>query len=264
MILNWWQKLIDNLYDAFMLKIEFYAPKIIGALTILLFWLLIAIVIYKIVIYGFKKFKIIALIDTLEEKMDLDLWTTADEDKEKDEKALENEKSLTNEKVKTKVTPIKIKRKKLTEKFNVDVLTAKSFSYYAFLISFRYSVVFIWLRDIEIFLTQLLGYLPNIFIAVCVWFFWIRFSETVYDVVYYTLDLTKHQTSRVIAMWSKIIILVCTVIIILNNLKIDIIGDFILNTFFVWFIATVSIWTWLAFWLWGKDVARDILESFRK
>jgi hypothetical protein len=54
-----------------MMKAGVYAPKIIGAITILLFGILIAIIIYEAVIYIFRKFKIINLINKLESKMDL-------------------------------------------------------------------------------------------------------------------------------------------------------------------------------------------------
>ena len=246
MLLNWWQQIIDNIYESLMMKAGVYAPKIIGAITILLFGILIAIIIYEAVIYIFRKFKIINLINKLESKMDLNFW---------DDVVLE---SNIGKKWATKI----IKRKKLTEKINIDQLTAKAFSYYVFLIFFRLSIVVIWITEVEVFLSDVLNYLPNLFIAVCIWFFWIRFADTVYDIVYYTLELTKHQTSRIIAMGSKFIVLFFTIMIVLNYVKI--VDEFIINTIFVGFIATITVWAWIAFWLGWKDVAREILESFKK
>jgi hypothetical protein len=186
------------------------------------------------------------LINKLESKMDLNFW---------DDVVLE---SNIGKKWATKI----IKRKKLTEKINIDQLTAKAFSYYVFLIFFRLSIVVIWITEVEVFLSDVLNYLPNLFIAVCIWFFWIRFADTVYDIVYYTLELTKHQTSRIIAMGSKFIVLFFTIMIVLNYVKI--VDEFIINTIFVGFIATITVWAWIAFWLGWKDVAREILESFKK
>ncbi len=225
-----------------MLNIELYWPKIVWAITILLFWILISIIVYEAIMYLFRKFKIIALIDKLESKMDIDLW----ENSEKPHKKSAN----------------KVSRKKLTEKINVDKLTAKAFSYYIFLIFFRLSIVVIWITEVERFLSDVINYLPSLFIAILIWFFWLRFSNTVYDIVYYTLELTKHQTSKIIAMWSKIVILFFTVMIVLNYIKI--VDQFIINTIFVWFISTITLWAWLAFWLGWKEVAREILESFKK
>jgi hypothetical protein len=246
MLLNWWQQIIDNIYEGLMMKAEIYVPKIIWAITILLFGILIAIIIYESVIFIFRKFKIINLINKLESKMDLNLW---------EDVILE---SNIGKKGATKI----IKRKKLTEKINVDIIVAKAFSYYIFLIFFRLSIVVIWITEVEIFLSDVLNYLPNLFIAVCIWFFWIRFADTIYDIVFYALELTKHQTSRIIAMGSKFIVLFFTIMIVLNYVKI--VDEFIINTIFVGFIATITVWAWIAFWLGWKDVAREILESFKK
>lgn len=246
MFLNWGQAIIDSTYNQLMTKFELFWPKIVWAITILLFWILISIIVYESIMYVFRKFKIIDLINNLESKMDLNLW----EDLEDEE----------HEKKKPKFKTIH--RKKLTEKINVDRLTAKAFAYYIFLVFFRLGIVVLWITEVETFLSDVLNYLPNLFIAIFIWFFWVRFSNTVYDVVYYTLELTKHQTSRIIAMWSKVIILFFTIMIVLNYIKI--VDEFIINTIFVWFISTVAIWAWLAFWLGGKEVAREILESFKK
>lgn len=246
MLLNWWQQIIDNIYSNLMSKAEIYAPKIVWAVTILLFGLLIAILTYELVMYVFKKFKIIDLINKLESKMDLDFW---------DDTVLES----TSDK---KSTTKKVKRRKLTEKINIDKLTAKAFSYYVFLIFFRLSIVVIWITEVEVFLSDVLNYLPNLFIAVCIWFFWLRFADTIYDIVFYTLELTKHQTSRIIAMGAKFIVIFFTIMIAFDY--IEIVDKFIINTIFVWFISTITIWAWIAFWLGWKDVAREILESFKK
>lgn len=239
------EQIFNTLYASVIEKLQVYAPKIIWAISILLIGLIISVVIYKIVMYLFRKFKIKGIIDKLELKMDLNLGD-------------ENQEGIDDKKPRIK----KIVRRKLTEKINIDRLTAKACSYYVFLIFFRFSIVVIWITEVELFLKDVLDYLPKVFIAVCLWFFWIRFSDTVYDIVYYTLELTKHQTSKIIAMGSKVIILFVTIMAVLTQIKI--VSEFIVNTIFVWFISTVTIWVWIALWLWGKDVAREILESFRK
>jgi len=256
-----WQQILDNIYEKVVSNVEVFAPKVIWALTVLFLGVFISMIIYNFVMYVFKRFKILNLIDRLESKMDLNIADNnilQDGDIEKKWVSKNEDKSENTWFVKVK----KIKRKKITEKINVDILVAKAFSYYIFLIFFRYSIVILWINDVEVFLNDVLNYLPNLFIAICVWFFWVRFSNTVYDVVYYTLELTKHQTSRIIATWAKVIILFFTIMIVLNYIKI--VDQFIINTIFVGFMSTVTIWAWIAFWLWWKDVAREILESFRK
>jgi hypothetical protein len=38
----------------------------------------------------------------------------------------------------------------------------------------------------------------------------------------------------------------------------------ITNTILIWFISMISLAWGLAFWLWGKELASEILESFKK
>lgn len=252
MNLTSWQQIIDNIYESIISDIQVYAPKIVWALTVLFLGIFISMIVYNFVMYIFKKFKLLKLIDKLESKMDLNFSS-------------QQISEVNKENLSVDVNDVKIeriKRKKITEKIDVDKLTAKAFSYYIFLIFFRFSVVILWINDVESFLTDVLDYLPNLFIAICIWFFWVRFSNTVYDVTYYTLELTKHQTSRIIATWAKIIILFFTIMIVLNYIKI--VDQFIINTIFVWFMATVTLWAWIAFWLGWKEVAKEILESFKK
>nr|MDD3720832.1 hypothetical protein [Candidatus Gracilibacteria bacterium] len=246
MFLNGGQALIDSIYAKIMLNIDLYGPKLVGAITILLFGIIISIVVYESVMYIFRKFKILDLIDRLEAKMDLNLGENNEENNEN----------------KKKITPKKLQRKKLTEKINVDRITSKAFAYYVFIVFFRLSIVVIGITEVEQFLSDVLNYLPNLFIAVLIGFFGVRFSNTVYDIVYYTLELTKHQTSKIIAMGSKIIILFFTIMIVLNYIKL--VDEFIINTIFVGFISTITIGAGIAFGLGGKEVAKEILESFRK
>jgi RimJ/RimL family protein N-acetyltransferase len=52
-----------------------------------------------------------------------------------------------------------------------------------------------------------------------------------------------------------------TLMVVLNKIGID---STIINTVLIWFISMLTIAWWLAFGLWGKDIAKEILESFRK
>jgi hypothetical protein len=232
-------KIATNLYENIMLNIDIYLPKIVWALVVLLLWLLIAIIIHKFVMYLFKKFKIIELIDKLNIKFDS--W---------DEKTKE-----------LKEENKKIFRSKISDKIKVNEITAKATSYYIFLVFFRYSISIIWIEDVENFMKELLLYLPSLFIWIIVWFFWVRFANFVYDVTYNALNLTKQKTAKIIASGAKIIILFFTLMVVLNKIWID---SQITETILIWFISMLAISWWLAFWLWWKDIAQEILESFKK
>lgn len=230
--------LINWLYEQSYTFIEVYLPKLIWALFIIAIWFLIAIWIYKLVMFLFKKFKIIEIIDKL---------TITNEDKLI---AIKEE----NKKEKTK-------RKKLSDKVKIDEMTAKAISYYIFLVFFRLSIVVIWIEEVEDFMWELLAYLPSLFIAVIIWFLWVRFASFIYEIVFHALNLTKQKTSKIIASWAKAIILFFTLMVVLSKIWI---ATEITNTILIWFVSMLSIAGWLAFGLWWKDVAQEILESFRK
>ena len=230
--------IINQFQSLIMWNIEFYWPKILWALTILVFWVIIAIWMHRLVKYLFRKFKIIDLIDKISIKYEVEDGN----DKEKN-------------------TDVKV-QKKLSHKVKIDEISAKSVSYYIFLVFFRLAIIVIWINEVEKFLWDLLAYLPSLFVWIIIWFFGIRFANFVYDVVYHTLSLSKQKTSRIIASWAKIIILFFTLMLVLNYTKI--VDTFIINTILVWFISMLTLAWGLAFWLGWKDIAHEILESFRK
>lgn len=236
------ENILSALYLNILWSIEFYLPKIIGALIILWIWVIISLAIYKFVMYLFFKFKIISLID----KLNIDI---------KDKKV----EKKTKKKIEEKWEIAQIK--KISDKIKIDIIVAKAFSYYIFLVFFRLAIVFIWIKEVEKFLWDLIAYLPSLFIAVIIWFFWVRFANFVYDVVFHALELTKQKTAKIIASWAKIIILFFTLMVVLSKIWI---ATEITNTILIWFVSMLAIAWWLAFWLWWKDIAAEILESFRK
>ena len=207
-----------------------YIPKFLWAVVVFLFGVLIAVWIYKITIYLFKKFKIIDKIDKL---------TMISIYKDEKEKAWKTE------------------FKKISDNIKIDVITAKSMSYYVVLLFFRLSIVIIWIKEVE---NSLIQYLPSLFIWVAVWFFWIRFASFVYDMIYYPLDLSWQKNAEVIAMWWKIIILFFTLMVVLTQVWI---ASEITQIILIWFIAMLSLAGWLAFGLGWKELAKEILESFK-
>lgn len=225
------ENLINWTYHNISWAIEKYAYVFLISALNLLIWFLIAFIVYKIIMYLFKKFKIVAIIDRI-------TMISIYKDQKKE-----------------------VEVKKISDNIKIDVITAKSMSYYIFLLFFRYSIVIIWITDVEVFLDKLINYLPSLFIWVAVWFFWIRFANFVYDLIYYPLDLSNQKNAEIIAMWWKIIILFFTMMVVLSQIWI---WTDITNIILIWFVGMLSLAWWLAFWLWWKDIARDILESFKE
>lgn len=224
------ENLINWTYHNISWAIEKYAYVFLISALNLLIWFLIAFIVYKIIMYLFKKFKIVAIIDRI-------TMISIYKDQKKE-----------------------VEVKKISDNIKIDVITAKSMSYYIFLLFFRYSIVIIWITDVEVFLNKLINYLPSLFIWVIVWFFGIRFANFVYDLIYYPLDLSNQKNAEIIAMWWKIIILFFTMMVVLSQIWI---WTDITNIILIWFVWMLSLAWWLAFWLWWKDIARDILESFK-
>lgn len=220
-------------------KLAIIWPKIIWAILIIFIWAILSRLLYLLLIVLFKKFKLNELIDKLKVSFDEE---NCEDGKEKVKK--------------------KIKKNKFTDKIKVDDVVAKSFSYYILIIFFRISISYIWIIEIEKFLKDLTNYLPNLFVWVMIWFFGIRFANFVHDVVYHTLNITREKTSKIIASWAKIIILFFTLMVFLDYTQV--VSVFIINTILIWFISMLALACWLAFWLGWKDVAQEILESFRK
>jgi len=218
-------------------------PKIIAAIIVLTLGWVIAYATYKITMLIFKNFHIMDLIDRM--------WAGFEEQTTQivDKNIDDNIEKLN-----------KINQNK--QKIRYDKITAKSFSYYIFLLFFRWAVVILGITEIEQFMQDLLAYLPSLFIWILIWFFGIRFANSVHDIIFQAMELTKQKTSSIIAMWAKIIIMFFTLMIMLNYIQI--VDQFIINSLFLGFITTITIAFWLAFWIGWKEVAREILESFRK
>lgn len=234
-LINWLnENFINWNIESITQAINEYGKSFLVAWLILIAWLIASILVYKLIIYLFKKFNIISLIDRLTM---ISIYKKTEEEKKE------------------------IEQKKISDNIKIDVITAKSMAYYVFLLSFRKSITIIWINEVEKFLDSVVNYLPSLFIAVVVAFFGIRFANFIYDVIYYPLDLWWQKNAEVIAMWWKIIILFFTLMVVLDKIWI---ANNITNIILIWFIAMLSIAWWLAFWLWWKDLAKEILESFKK
>jgi len=235
------QKNITLLEKNIQFYIETYALNIVWAVIVIILWLLISIIVYRFIIYLFKRFRILELINKF------DITIHEDEELKQEKKIRAQNKSEVYELI--------------TKKIQIDKVVAKASAYYVFLLFFRWSIIILWITTVEQFLRDLLTYLPNLFVWVVVWYFGIRFANFIYDVVFHALNLTKQKTAKIIASWAKIVILFFTLMVVLNKIWID---TQIINTVLTWFIAMLTIAWWLAFWLWWKDIAKEILESFRK
>jgi len=223
--------------------LELYGIATLKAFLILLIGAVISYGIYRVTLYVFWKFWIVDLINKLWD------WFEENTTKMVDKNPDDNEE---------KEKPKAEKQKKV----RYDRITAKAFSYYVFLLFFRWAITVIGITEVEKFMQDLLAYLPNLFVGIVIGFFGVRFANSVHDIIYQALELTKDKTSKIIAMGAKVIIMFFTLMIMLNYIQI--VDEFIINALFLGFIVTLTISLGLSFGLWWKDIAKEILESFRK
>ena len=220
---------------------EVYLWKILESVFILCIWILLSYGIHKLILYIFKRFNILSFIDKVDRK--ISQWVQS-------EAASQNKKSDSIE-----------EKTSFSKKFKVDEVVAKSLAYYVFLLFFRLAITNFWIQDIEIFMNELVRYIPKLFIWAIIWYFGFRFSKFVYDIVKYTFGSKSKETAKLIATWIRGIIIFFTVMAVLDQVGI---ATEVTTSLLNGFIAMLAIAWWLAFWLWWKDVAREILESFRK
>lgn len=230
-IINYIEQVYSHFYD----KIEIIWPKLLSWLVIIILWFFIARWIYFWVLYLFKRFDINALLKRLEKEFIQD-----------------DEEEITEES----------HRSTLVDRVNVDKIVWRACAYYVFILFFRLAVQAIWITAVEDFLSELIAYLPSLFIGFMIWFFWVRFSNFVYDVVYHALTIAKEQTAKLMAVGAKVVVLFFTFLAFLKYIKI--VDDFIIYTALVGFISMISLAWWLAFGIWGKDMAKEILEKLKK
>lgn len=227
----------DNISQSLLATLEFYGPKVAWALVLLWLWIIAGILVFQSVKFAFRKFKIIDLIDKLTP--------------EYDDIAIDHGSE----------TQKKKKKIKFTQKVKVDEIVSKALAYYVFLVFFRYAIMAIGIDEVEKFMAELLTYIPSLFIAVIIWFFWIRFANFVYDIIFQTLKLSKQKTAKIVASWAKGIILFFTLMAVLDKVGI---ATNIIEIILIWFVSMVSLAWWIAFGLWWKEVAQEILESLKK
>lgn len=236
-IVNIFSDFMANFYE----KSQELWPQIIAAIIVIILWFFIAYGVYKFTMYVFKKFSILELIDKI--------WAWFEENTTKIvDKNLEDNAGKKIEKIQKRV--------------RYDRITAKALSYYIFLLFFRWAIVILGIGEVEKFMNDLISYLPSLFVGIMIGYFGLRFANSVHDIIYQALELTKDKTSKIIAMGAKIIIMFFTLMIMLNYIKI--VDQFIINALFLGFITTMTIAFGIAFWLWGKSIAKEILEGFRK
>lgn len=110
-------------------------------------------------------------------------------------------------------------------------------------------------------LNNLLLFLPNVFIAVLLLLVGFVVSKLVYDLLLASVRGLSKDSARTIAMVGRWSVLTFVFLVVLNQLGI---ASDLIRILFSGIVAMVALAGGLAFGLGGKEVARDIIDKFRK
>lgn len=110
-------------------------------------------------------------------------------------------------------------------------------------------------------LNQLLFYLPNVLVAVVIGFVGLIFANLVSDLVKHGVKTIGATSAKTLAALAKFSIVFFTVLIVLNQLGI---AQDLIRILFTGIVAMLALAGGLSFGLGGKDIAKEILEEFRK
>lgn len=133
---------------------------------------------------------------------------------------------------------------------------------WAVVILFLIPAAEIWgLTRVTVVLNELLFYLPNVLVAVVIGFIGLIFANLVSDLVRHSVRTAGATSANTLSVLAKYSIVFFTVLIVLNQLGI---AQDLIRILFTGIVAMLTIAGGLAFGMGGKDIARDILEEFRK
>lgn len=120
----------------------------------------------------------------------------------------------------------------------------------------------VWgLSKVTIVLNQLLFYLPNVLVAVVIGFVGIIFANLVSDLVKHGMKTIGSTSANTLAAMAKFSIVFFTVLIVMHQLGI---AQDLIRILFTGIVAMLALAGGLSFGLGGKDIAREMLEEFKK
>lgn len=110
-------------------------------------------------------------------------------------------------------------------------------------------------------LNQFLFYLPNVIIAVIIGFIGLIASNLVADLVRQSIGSVDISSARTLSLFSKWVIVIFTVLIVMNQLGV---AQDLIRILFTGIVAMIALAGGLAFGLGGRDAAKTTIEQVMK
>lgn len=199
-----------------------HAPYILGAIALFLFGCILAELTSRAIISMSKKLK----LEWLSEKLGLEHFLA------------------------------RIKSKKSSSH-----VIAKGIKGYLIFLFFIEATKVAKLTQIADFLSKVIGYVPEIIIAIFIMLVGIRIGNTTQSLISTSLSFAKSNTANVLGIAAKGTVITFAILAALSELDI---AEILIQTLFIGFVAMLTIAGGLAFGLGGKDVVKELLEAIKR
>ncbi len=170
-----------------------------------------------------------------------------------------------SEKIKLEVLAEKVGLKHFLQrtrtKLSSSHVIAKSVKAYLIFLFFIESTKIAQLTEVAEFLSSMIGYVPDLIIALFIILVGVRIGGTVEAIIQTSLGFAKSTTGNALGMAAKYTVVAFSALAALSQLQI---AEILINTLFIGFVAMLTIAGGLAFGLGGKDVVRELLEAIKK
>ncbi len=140
-------------------------------------------------------------------------------------------------------------------------LVAKSLKGYLIFLFFIQATKVARMTQVAEFLDKVIGYVPQVIIAVFIMLVGIRIGNTMQVVISTSLTFAKEKTAEALGLASKYTVLAFAVLAALSQLNI---AEILVRTLFIGFVSMLAVAGGLAFGLGGKDMVKELLESIKE
>ena len=138
---------------------------------------------------------------------------------------------------------------------------AKAIKAYLIFLFFIEATKIAQLDEVAEFLTTLIGYVPDLMIALFIVLVGIRIGGTIQSIIRTSLSFTKSSMGNALGIGAKYTVIVFASLAALSQLQI---AEILIYTLFIGFVAMLTIAGGLAFGLGGKDVVKELLQAFKQ
>jgi hypothetical protein len=141
----------------------------------------------------------------------------------------------------------------------------KYIAIFVFLLFLRSAVEKAGYTEVEKYLNSVVDYLPYLFLAVFVTFLGIQTSRTMYSIVFNAVNFENPKTAVIIGNITVVFFLFfifAIVINLINTWPIEIIPEYLVRSILIGFVSAASLAFGLAFGLWGKESASEIIREY--